>query len=907
MLSVLTAIQAFAGITGKITGTVLDAQNKEPLIGATVIVEGTRLGAATNIEGYYVILNVPPGKYNVISSSVGYNKKTVTGVAVSVDLTTTQNFELVSDAVQVGEVIVTAERPVVKRDLTSAEARVDASTIESLPVQEISEVLSLQAGVTVDRGGGIHIRGGRTSEVAYWIDGVSVSDVYDGGQALSVDNSGIQELQVISGTFNAEYGQAMSGIVNIVTKDGDQKFRGSILSYIGDYFSGEKSLFYNIARLNMIDNRNLQGSFSGPLLPDLTFYVSGRYYKTNGWLYGNRVFNIDGSIANAPDSVRNSTGQLLSIVPKDNPVPMNGRELYQGQAKFSFQLGGWGKFALSGIGSRSTFRDYSHDLQFVPDGDATKRDKSYNLTGLWTHTLGSATFYTLNLSYLYKKFQEYQFENPLDTLQLINPSLPVKPLYAFNTFNTSNHHFERRTETRVAKFDITSQLDKLIQVKGGVEGRLHRLYFQDYNTTYDNTLFQASGRLVHAIPERTGPNYQEYTEKPTEFAAYVQGKAEYDNMIVNLGLRFDYFNSNGRVLADPQDPNIYNPQKPENVARTLEQRRATWYNNAAAKTFVSPRFGISYPITDRGVLHFSYGHFLQIPSFIFLYQKPEFKIIEQDGTQGIFGNADLEPQKTVMYEIGLQQQFGEDYSGDFTMFYRDIRDWVTTTSPIPIGSVNSARKYTQYTNEDYANARGITVSFNKQQGSNLALSLSYTFQIVEGLNSNPDDKNSRELGGADSVRYLSALNWDQTHTANLSVGYSERNDWGVFLIGRYGSGLPYTPSLNQADFRGEDASNGVRENSRRRPDNITFDLRLFKNLEFAGLELSLFAKVFNVFDTRNELDVYGQTGRATATPQNLGIGNIAGGNRVNTVEQYLKRPEFYSEPREIQFGMELNF
>jgi len=170
MASLVTAASVLAGTTGKIAGTIRDAQTKKRSFGATVVVEGTRLGAATNLDGYYVILNVPRGKYNLVASSVGYQKRTVTGIGVSVDLTATQNFDLSSEAVQAEEVTVTAERPVVKRDLTSSEARVDASTIQELPVQEVSEVLSLQAGVTVDRDGGIHIRGGRTSEVAYWIE-----------------------------------------------------------------------------------------------------------------------------------------------------------------------------------------------------------------------------------------------------------------------------------------------------------------------------------------------------------------------------------------------------------------------------------------------------------------------------------------------------------------------------------------------------------------------------------------------------------------------------------------------------------------------------------------------------------------------------------------------------------------
>ncbi len=907
MLVTMLHAGAFAGTTGKIAGTVRDAQTKEPIIGASVIVEGTRLGAATNIDGYFVILNVSPGRHTLISSAVGYNRQSVTGVSVSVDLTTTQNFDLPSENVQAEEVVVTAERPIVKKDLTSSESRVDAATIASLPVSEVSEVLSLQAGITVDRGGGIHIRGGRTSEVAYWVDGVSVSDVYDGGQAVQVDNNGIQELQVISGTFNAEYGQAMSGIVNIVTKDGDRNYRGSINFYAGDYASSDKNIFYNIDRMNWLANRNLEGSVSGPLpgIDDITFYVSGRYFKTDGYLFGNRTYDVNGNALVAIDLFYNSANELTYINPAFNPVPMNDRERISGQAKLTFNLGAI-KLNLSAIGSKQDFRDYNRDWKFVPDADARKYDRGYTLSGLLTHTLGSSAFYTLNVSYFLKNFKEYLFENPLDPNQIIDPDLPPKPAYTYNTFGTNNHHFKRTTQTRVAKLDYTDQVSRLHQLKIGFEGRLHRLYLEDYSTTYNNDIYVALDTLVHAIPPRTSPNYEEYTEQPIEFSGYIQDKLEYENMIVNVGVRFDYFNSRGKVLADPQDPNVYLPQKSENQTISLEQRLAKWYKKAKPKYLVSPRFGISYPITDKGVLHFSYGHFLQIPSFVYLYQKPEFKVTSASGVQGVYGNADLETQKTVMYEIGLQQQITTDMSVDVTGFYRDVRDWVTTAT-IPVRDLTDATtQYTQYVNRDYSNIRGITVSVSKRPSNYWSMNFSYTYQTAEGNNSNPEDEASSAAGGAEPARFLTPLDWDQTHTANLSLGFGEQ-DWGAFMIGRYGSGLPYTPSINQADIRGQDASNGIKRNSRRRPDNYTVDLRLFKSFDVGGLEFSLFAKIFNLFDRRNEIDTYSETGRATATPTQLGIGGVTGGNRINTVEQYLVRPEFYSEPREIQLGIEMNF
>ena len=909
LLGIVFHSTIIAGTSGKIVGTVKDAQTGEPLIGASVVIEGTTLGAATNIDGYYVILNIPPGKYSLVASAVGYAKNKLTNVGVSVDLTTKQDFSLQSSVVEGEEVVITAERPVIRKDLTSSEARVDASQIKSLPVREVNEVLSIQSGITVDRDGGIHIRGGRTSEVAYWVDGVSLSDVYDGRQSVQLDNNSVQELQVISGTYNAEYGQAMSGIVNIVTKDGEQKYHGSLSGYTGDYVPSNDGIFFNGTDFKPTAKYNVEGSLSGPISSNVTFYVSGRYIKTDGWLYGNRVFKPEGGFAPGADSLKDARGNIIGYTQPGGPqpVPMNNRERVSGQAKLTWALSGVTKLSLSGLYSHISYRDYNHGYRLNPDGNVKKFDKGYNVAALWTHSLSATSFYTVNLAYFLKDFRERLFEDPFSTSYILDPQKGSTSIYEFQRAGTNNHQFKRSTETRVAKMDFTNQLSKLHQLKAGLEGKLHRLYLEDYNVTFNDSIYSATQKYVNKIPERNGPNYQEYTEQPVEFSAYIQDKLEYDKMIVNIGLRYDYFNAKGQFPADPQDPNVYLPQKPENQALSEVARLAKWYKKSTAKSLISPRFGISYPITDKGVLHFSYGHFLQIPSFIHLYQKPGYKVTSASGVQGVFGNPDLDAQKTVMYEFGLQQQLTDNLSVDVTGFYRDTRNWVTTSVPIGVRDVERfTSSYTMYVNRDYANSRGVTLSVNKRPGDMVSLNFSYTFQTAEGNNSNPDDEQAAQRDNKEPARALTPLEWDQTHTANLTLGVG-KEDWGIFLLARYGSGLPYTPVINQAEARGEDAARAVQKNSRRRPENYTADLRMFKNFRIEPLNLSAFLKVLNLFDRRNELEVYGQTGSARATPQTLGIGAVGGAGRINTVEEYLLRPDFYSEPREIQLGVEVNF
>lgn len=263
LLLLLTSFTFFtssliAGSTGKLTGNVTDKDTKEPLPFVNVIVLGTNYGAATDLDGNYVILNIPPGTYNVKAQYVGYQAMVVENIQVSIDLTTRVDFQLSASAVQMEDVIVEAKQETIKKDVTSSQSLISSDQIQALPVTELNDVIQLQAGVTKDANGDFHIRGGRTSEISYWVNGISITDAYDNSRGIEIDNSSVQELQVISGTFNAEYGNSMSGIVNTVTKEGGKQYHGDIKVYSGDYLSDFTSYFTYINHFNPVTNYNFQ-------------------------------------------------------------------------------------------------------------------------------------------------------------------------------------------------------------------------------------------------------------------------------------------------------------------------------------------------------------------------------------------------------------------------------------------------------------------------------------------------------------------------------------------------------------------------------------------------------------------------------------------------------------------------
>ncbi len=173
-----------SGTTGKITGRVVNKSTGEPLFAVNVVIEGTTLGAATDMQGNYVILNVPPGVYTLRASAVGFKPVRVTNVRISVDQTTRVDFKLEEVAIELGEeVLVVAERPLVQRDLTSTTAKISKDIIEKLPVENFTDLINLKAGVVEG-----HFRGGRIGEVAYLIDGIPVNDVFSNTYAIQVEN-----------------------------------------------------------------------------------------------------------------------------------------------------------------------------------------------------------------------------------------------------------------------------------------------------------------------------------------------------------------------------------------------------------------------------------------------------------------------------------------------------------------------------------------------------------------------------------------------------------------------------------------------------------------------------------------------------------------------------------------------
>jgi outer membrane receptor protein involved in Fe transport len=871
-----------AGTTGKISGKVVDAKTKEPLLGANVVLVGKPLGGAVDIDGNYFIINIPPGKYQVRVTAVGYSPSTVDNVNVSADQTTKLDFEVSEQAIEVGAVVVVATRPIVQKDLTSTTSTVSNDQISKLPVETVTSVVNLQAGV-VDG----HFRGGRTGEVKYLVDGVSVNDVFSGAQSLEPEVNSVEEIQVLSGTFNAEYGEALSGVVNQVTKVATDKYTGQFTVFSGDYATSRTGLYRNIDHISPRDLQNFDGALSGPV-PGIgnlmKFFVSGRYFYDDGYLYGIRKFNPKDS---SNFSANDPSQWYIGATGNGKAVPMNYQERYSLQGKVAIDIGGSSKgLILQTLYENRKYRQYDFLFQLNPDGDYTYYQTSLLGIASYNYVIGQASFIDVNASTMISKYKQYVYENPLDP-RYVNPQrfsdVSGNALY---TGGTQNWHFSHETDSYTGKIDYTSQITSLHQIKAGVEAQRHTLDYKDFQVHVD-----ASSGFVPALPRVGDFDYNVYTNHPYQLAAYAQDKIELDYLVVNIGLRFDYFQPDARVLNNPDDIaqlDTLQPPFPNSVSHA-----------ASAKSQVSPRVGISYPITDRGAIHFSYGHFFQIPPFENLYRNPNFRIPltgtypEQIGN--VIGNADLKPQQTTMYEVGLQQELTPVLGLTVTAYYKDIRNLLGMQLHIK----NNFKLFGQYINRDYGAVKGFTISLDKRFADGFSATLDYTYQTAYGNASDPNADFIKQQASPpiEINKELVPLDWDRRHSLNFTLTAGIPDNFIGSFIARLGSGFPYTPSL-------QNQRTGL-ENSDTRPVFFNADLYVTKFIKLADLEWSLFLKVYNVFDTPSEINVYSDTGRAGYTLELTRAQSAPRG--VNTLQQYFNRPDFYSAPRQIEIGAAFSF
>lgn|GEM_PF-169604 len=1042
--ALFVASLAVAGTTGKITGRVVDRETGEPIPGAAVTIIGTVLGALSDEEGRYVMLSVPVGAYVVKAQLIGYSPMEVSNVRVSVDLTTEVQLELVAVALEVGTIHVRAERPLIIKDQTSSLRIVDREQISSLPTRSYQDIVGYQAGVVqfLDnaevraRGGRestsgpatMSIRGGRRSEVAYFVDGFSQQDPQSGLSTTQINQNTIEEVSITTGGFNAEYGWISSGVINVTTKEGSSKYSGTI-ELLTDNITA-RSYDYNV----------YAGDFSGPVPgfeEKMTFFVSGeRRYLGDRQPRSTTEDRFNYTKEYEIDPVTGDTLGFRMVVDGTRELPSNRLSGYSWQGKLNWNITNSMKLKFGVLGSHDDWSEYQHSFYFNRNHVPRYVDLNNSLYGKLVYNVNPKTFFTAAVNYFmtdrergdgvhfddiwsYSRpdanftFDEtilfWSGDNPntpsardhqlmwdttygygyiaVETGDTLEDGTPVTRdvvvrddrgfvrngryredvdsalavagnpwvsdliardedgvMYADEGWVWEDYR-KRRSSYYGFQADITSQVHRNHEVKAGIDYQYHTLRYYRHlfphaafkdsvvdGVWYDHGGFDDVDHFGYDIFGNESDTLSEGNEArhPYNFAAYLQDKFEWEGLVVNAGLRFDYLNVNTKRLKFPATP-LGDPNDDIGDDNVLDP---TDMEEAKAETKLSPRLGFGFPISDKTTFHLSYGKYFQRPDLQNLYvgwDYMEYRLTSA-GYYYPFGNPNLRPEKTTAYEIGLTKQVGDYTRLDITAYYKDISD-LTQLIHQSVAPGAAGRDFDLYDNADFGTVKGLELALNMRRNHNVALDINYSLAWANGTGSWPNTQRNIVWTVSESPKMTSPLDFDQRHklsaTVDIRAGKGEGpkigesyplENAGVNFHFAAGSGTPYSPMniFNETTLAAVSPSPDGAINSEYSPWTYRLDLKANKVFYMGRYGMELYVWVLNLLNRKNEIDVYEATGQASSTAwlatedgqafiESNKVPDWTGLNGRQKYELKQNNPNSYGEPLQVRFGVKISF
>lgn len=927
--TLLLSFSAFgqAGV-GKLSGKVIDADTKEPLVGANIVILNTDWGAATNIAGEYFVLNIPPGNYDVRFSYVGYAPKTIQNVRIVAGVTYELNVELSTDFT-LPEIVV-QDKKFFEEKATNTKKVIDSDQISRLPVRGVERLASLQSGVVMAEGSGgsdgnatINVRGGRGGEVLYIIDGVPQNDIFTGSNYAQVSNAAIEQIAFEIGGYEAKYGQAQSGIVNVTTKTGSSTY----------------SLYADVLTSSFTDNYGYNlytGTIGGPIIPGnpkQTFFLSFE----RGWFK-----DADPKAINY---------EFPSIGKYYDFIPENDAGVYRITARTSHGFGDWTARLGANINTRNFRGVVQSYMKNNPEHNTRNEQMNQSYTFRISQNLSSNSFWNLNLGYKFfkqesgdgvwfKNLEAYgdSIENakigvtlPGNGQRILQDSVGV----FVGKGRVFNGYTKYQSNTISGDADFTTQLQNhLIEIGFGANYHTLRNYAIGpiglaANNIRNLPIEEKYKRLQPSVFGFDVTGQRETNsdnDAETEFApknpllayGYIQDRFELEDIVLNIGVRFDYFDTKTDVLKNPELPYFAgDPQRFD--AEDFEPKKPEFK--------VSPRIGLGFPVTATTVFHAQYGKFIQQPSLDQLYaSKFDYNDLIRDA-QLTFLNGLVRSEETTQYEIGFRQVIGDVAALNITAFYKNTRGLVNQQlvffSRVPGGQ---QLEYYAPTNTDFGTIKGLAFSLDVARVSYFSMSLNYTYSIAEGTGSSTSSNfiaAFRNTGPDRIPKVIAPLDFDQRHTGTINVDFFvPKNQLGLLelvnanVLVSFNSGRPYTPLQEQNLLQGSSNWGETKGyvNSAYGPGNFRVDLKVEKGFALGNATFTPYVWIENLFDADNPVAVYRSTGSpyTTAYLSTPSGRTFAEGTKYPELfkmdYQSLERNPFnFGIPRTIKLGFKVNF
>ncbi len=911
-LGLIFPLLCLGSTTGKISGIITDYQTGEPLPGANITLEGTYLGASSDLEGYFTIINIPPGVYTVKVSYVGYAEKLIEGVRVRIDRTTTLNIKLDSELLQIETITVVAKQERIRRDVSSSVANISSNEIESLPAFGISKIITLQAGIEND----MSIRGGGIEQTGFLVDGFSLKDDRTNAPlTTALPLSAIQEMAVQTGGFNAEYGNVRSGIINTVIRDGGlSKYDVSLTFnyspptqkhfgispfdrnsfWLRPYFDDAvcwtgtengtwdeytQRQYIKFVGWNEISRRTYENDDpTDDLSPTAAQRVFAWQHRRDGYI-NKPDFNIDLGFGGPVPVIGKGLGNLRFYTAYRNfntqyLVPLS-RSSYSNQnflLKLSSNLSANMRLSFTGMygeayGTASNtesgtqfFSDiwnvasgvsggYFQETRLFSDAFFSGSSNYYSMYSLkLTHMISATTFYEASITHSRIKYHT----EPL----YLRDTSRVHEVFPGYFLDEAPFGYIDNSVQGIAGFHMGGHIGEArdFSSTATTSGRI------DFSSQWGhNHLFKVGLEFYYTDLnlEYGGHNSQfpglvswnSIRKYPMRGALYLQDKLEFEGFIANLGLRLDYHVPNTDWPdVDPYDLNFYSDKYNESMETTIKKK------DIKPQLTLSPRLGIAHPIGENAKLYFNYGHFRQLPSAEGIYE------LRRTGFNQLIsiGDPSLSLEKTVAYELGYEQNIADMFTIQLAGYYKDIS---AQRSYVHYVDITEKVNYWKEENNNYQDIRGFEITLRRNTGRWISGFANYTYMVytsgyfgVEEHFENPADQ--RDYLAQNPYQEKPLPQPYARVNLNLHTPDDFGGEWlGIKWLANWRTSFLYYWRAGQWDTWNPNDRPGLIYNIQWK-DFHNVDLRVSKIFYFKHFSVTLLADISNLFNFK-EFTPYG--------------------------------------------------
>ncbi len=803
LILIIGSTLLWAGTTGKIAGRVVDASTGDPLPGVNVFIEGTTLGAATDADGYYYIINVKPGKYTLHFQYVGYKPVKITNVVVHIDLTTTIDAKMEPSTLTTEEVVVIAQRPVIQKDIAASQKNITSEEIQALPVTSLGQAVGLQAGVTSD----FRIRGSSANQALFMVDGVPLRDTRNNEPITSIPLSALEQVTVQAGGLGAEYDNVRSGVINVVTKEGSV-----------DKYSGTMTVKYRppAPKHFGISPFDPNSYWMRPYTDDAVAwtgtkngvwdeYTRRQYPDFDGWIsVCQRTLQND----DPSDDLTPEAAQRLFLwqhrkrgdIDKPDydidagfggPVPFVSKKLgnlrffvsfKRTETQYLFKMTTPGLTTQSFLGRLTTNLKPSMKLTFMSfishtEGTAASRSGG---TALFTSTWGVANSIDMvGFTAPWRLYTSIYFSKAIRdarvfSLKLTNAVSPstyweTKLIYTHRSYKTGPERY-RNHEKKYRIFDDyyadeapigyepqpVFSVDGRLGMGGAVSVGRDTSTIKNFEGRFDitsqiNRHNQVKAGVKFVLDDYNmgfgmrnyflpeGNTWTTIKEKPIRGMAYIQDKLEFEGLIANIGLIMDYYSLNGKWFDVDPFDRAFFS---ENFKP--EQEEQFKVKRVAPRFIFSPRISISHPIGENAKLFFNYGHYREIPT------SERFFRVQRDIRNQLnrIGDPTIPFTSTVAYELGYDHSLFNSVLLRLAGYYKDVKNeefWVQYIS------FDGKVDYRKITSNAFEDIRGFEFDITKNRGKWITGNFNYEYRVgtsgyfgVDRYYENPADQREYE-------------------------------------------------------------------------------------------------------------------------------------------------------------------